>query len=392
MFTHNINTLTTKSLLLFIFFSSCHGVVFANPANKVSNSNTENLGSALDSDEFKQFQQQQDMQNKTIMGRIGDEAVARAKALLPRLNQAASGIVHGKHVTVSEKGDEIVWRILSLPKASPSEKHDMLVKLQEYASLDIPEALNFLGFASEHGVFGARRNMSIANRYYSAAAARNYQPALLNLGLSYIYGKGVAPNQQLGLQLLAKASAIGPELSNRVCGMASFVYYRRNDGANALKYANGCASNLASLSLAAFSSKHNPSQRVILARDSLSSGVDSGLDVITKISQGYAAKDATQTYCKYQLVKAYIRKQDFKGVNTMAESCYRQIFSLNPSSPLSSKDLQAIKGLSGFPVVEIPELRRIRKANQYHYSWGVPFLPFTQLDVNVFEPQLRSQK
>lgn len=392
MFMRKAKATNNKSLLLLVLFYMQQGGAFANPVYKTSNSNTAPLGSSLDSEEFKQFQLNQDVQNKTIMGRIGDEAVSRAKALLPRFNQAASGIVHGKHVTISEKGDEIVWRILSLPKASPSEKRDMLIKLQEYASQDIPEALNFLGFASEHGVFGARRNMSIANRYYSAAAARNYQPALFNLGLSYIYGKGVSPDQKRGLQLLEKASSIGPELSNRVCGMTSFVYYQRNDGSNALKYANGCASNLASLSLAKYSTKHNPSQRVILARDSLSSGVDYGLGVITNISQAYATKDATQTYCKYQLVKAYIRKQDFKDVNAMAESCYRQIFSLNLSSPLSSKDLQAIKGISGFPVVEIPELRRIRKANQYHYSWGVPFLPFTQLDVNTFEPLLRSQQ
>ena len=47
---------------------------------------------------------------------------------------------------------------------------------------------------------------------------------------------------------------------------------------------------------------------------------------------------------------------------------------------------QAVASITGFVPAEIAALEAMRKSNHFHYAWSVPYLPFTQQDVNLFEP------
>ena len=46
---------------------------------------------------------------------------------------------------------------------------------------------------------------------------------------------------------------------------------------------------------------------------------------------------------------------------------------------------QAIAGVNGFVAAECGSLNRIRTSNRFHYGASVPYLPFAQADVDLFE-------
>jgi len=46
---------------------------------------------------------------------------------------------------------------------------------------------------------------------------------------------------------------------------------------------------------------------------------------------------------------------------------------------------QVIAGVAAFVPTEISTLASMRRSNHFHYGWSVPYLPFGQQEVNLFE-------
>jgi hypothetical protein len=51
----------------------------------------------------------------------------------------------------------------------------------------------------------------------------------------------------------------------------------------------------------------------------------------------------------------------------------------------------AARGVAGFVGPELAALDTMRRSNRFHFGWSVPYLPFTQGDVDMFEPLMRTQ-
>jgi hypothetical protein len=45
-----------------------------------------------------------------------------------------------------------------------------------------------------------------------------------------------------------------------------------------------------------------------------------------------------------------------------------------------------VPGIIGFVPTEVRALAQERASNHFHYGWSVPYLPFRQQDVDLFEP------
>lgn len=277
----------------------------------------------------------------------------------------------------------IAWMI-QLTSASAAERKDLLGKLAALADQNIPEALTFEGFAAEYGLFGTPQNVARALQLYQAAAARNYQPAIYDLAVASAYGKGNRADFNNALGYIARASAIGPDPSYRVCGFGAFLSYRVGDRAQAARYAQSCWSSLAGIPKALYDDRVNVPQRVTLLRESIIAGIDDGYPLLAKVTHD-AGADPQYLACKYMLVDRYRHNLSGNTLRDDAISCYQQTGSI-PSDPKEAliRFNTVVPGIVGFVPTEIRSLEKERASNHFHYAWSVPYLPFRQQDVDQF--------
>jgi len=280
-----------------------------------------------------------------------------------------------------------------LTTSSATDQSASLRKLQSLSETSVPEATNFMGVIFEHGLFGARIDIQRALAYYKSAATANYQPAIYNLALAAAYGRDTSASETEAINLISRAAALGKESSHRVCGLGSFLSFRRGDQTAAIRFSALCASPLANLAKASYAPDLTTTERVKLLRDSLATGADDGYAVIERITRPEAPNDKAFTFCKYALINRYRKTEKYENLRDDASKCYYQ-FTKATGNSFNDKLLfdQVMAGITGFVPAEIAELKQIRLSSRFHYAWSVPYLPFSQADVDRFEPLLSRAK
>ena len=344
-------------------------------------------GALLDDPIFREEAARQREQNVTVTQRVTQGMIEETKKSLPVLNQIGGALKYGTHNTISPNGEGIVAQIRSLATATNTERHGILQKLQEQSRQGIPEAITFMGFAFEYGLFGARKDVLRARQYYDVAAKAHYQPAIYNLAIVAAYGKGEDRNVKLAAELIDQAAAKGPESSLRVCGFGAFIHYRRGDLRRALSFTTACPSPLTALPLAASGNGGTQEQLIERLRKSIATGLDDGYPLLEQVTREHEATDMQFNHCKYALVDRYRAKTRFDPLRDDAIRCYGQtVANTDDRSTDDNRRDQVVAGIVSFVPTEIASLQGMRKSNHFHYGWSVPYLPFPQKEVDLFEP------
>lgn len=325
--------------------------------------------------------------NKAAQESVDDSMIGRIKKFLPTREQFGSSLKYGNTVVVSSQGPEVIALIRTVAMRKGKDRNDVLAKLLAFSRQGIPEAQNFSGFVYEYGLFGAQRNPGLARDYYTAAAAHRYQPAILNLANMAYFGRGQRSDPEAARELIHQAVGIGPEASGRVCGLASFIEYRRGDQEAALRLGKSCYSALAHIPNAAYNTQLPLAQRIKLLRDSIGTGAPDGYRWLETITQR-AGPDPGYLYCKYRLINQVRTNPAQTDAKALARTCYAN----STKTPGDKEADAAIKGIVSFVAVEQRALEQLRQTNRFHHSWSVPYLPFAQGDVDLFETVMKETK
>jgi hypothetical protein len=324
--------------------------------------------------------------NKSSVNSITPDVVRETKSKLPSFNDYIGRLKYGTHNVVSKNGEQVVILIRSLTgNPTPSNKENILRELKNLAQSHNAEAMNFMGFVLMNGLFGATKNRPLAVEYFTASAAANYQPALYNLALDAAYhGKDRQSLINAG-NLVTRASSVAKDSSYRVCGFASFVYYRMGDKNRAAYYSGECFSALADLPKAMSESTPNLQRKITLLRSSISTGIDDAYPLLEQITHENADKDSQYLYCKYKLLNR-TRSNPQTSLKALAEQCFDQLAQSQKGKRDTYQRDQVVGGITSFVSSEKADLERTRASNRFHYAWSVPYLPFQQQDVDLFEP------
>ena len=312
-----------------------------------------------------------------------------ANAFSSKLLQLGAELRYGKHNVVSGDGERGVGLIRSVANSKGRERDETLSALKTLSDKQVPEALTFVGFAAEHGAFGANLDMTRALQFYRAAAASGYQPAIYNLALASAYGRGEPRDFSLAASLLEQAAALGADSSGRVCGMGAFVNFRRGSKTNALQFARGCGSPLAALPVERAEITPPTPQRLENLRKAVATGTDDAYQVLEQATYRNAIDDRQSTYCKYVLVNRYRVAGRVGAVHEDAQKCLDTVATRAGRSNVDvrARD-QALAGITSFVPAELAALDRLRKSNHFHYGASVPYLPFSQQETDLFESVL----
>lgn len=381
----------TTSPRMQLMFSAVTAVTLALSAvSAIAQSATPNNFSAiLDTPAFNDQVEQSKRQNANTLSAITPEFLAQTISNLPKIGQMGREMRFGRHKTVSQDGEKIIdlIQVAASASRSPKERTEALRTLQELSQRKVPEAVNFIGFVNEYGLFGARKEMRTALQYYRAAAAAGYQPALYNLALAEAYGKQGRQDLAQAAQYIANAFSYGEEASSRVCGFGSFINYRRGDLQAALRFTKGCNSPLIALPMALADRTQSQEKRIDGLRKSIATGADDGFELLERITRDTAGKDDQFNFCKYSLLNRYRITEKYDHLQGDAARCYEQYASkLKDQNKETSRRQLIIPGIASFVSTEIVALKDMRKSNHFHYSWSVPYLPFAQQDVDLFTP------
>jgi TPR repeat protein len=321
-------------------------------------------------------------QNAEVANSVTPDVITDTQSKLPKFNDFIGKIRYGTHNTVSKNGEQVVTLIRTVV-TDPTQKDNALHQLLALARSNNPEAQNFIGFILANGLFGATKDQARAVEYFKASAAASYQPAIYNLALDAAYNN---QNLEQATTYILRASNIGKDSSTRVCGFASFLFYRQNESKSAMRYTHECGSALAGLSVAAYDPTITYAKRVDLLRASIGTGVNDAYPLLERIAQENASNDSQFLYCKYNLLNR-VRRQPQLAINDLAAQCYDKI-THDPARDKTdpNRRSQAILGITSFVTSERVALDLLKSSNHFHYSWIVPYLPFQQQDVDLFAP------
>lgn len=322
--------------------------------------------------------------NRQAVQATSSQIIEKAKEGLPKFDGLGMHLRLGETITASEEGKTVIAAIRRLPKTQGTEQRSIVEQLAGFASAGVPEAIHFMGFLHETGMFNATKNPVKAYQLYSAATSKRYAPSAYNQALMQAYGRLSNTNADLAISLLSKSNNMARDTSGRVCGMWSFLTYRAGNLKESFAAAQGCGSPLANLARATDTAQPLP-QRVTWLRDSLATGVDDGFIALAKATRQEARTDPNATFCKYELVAKHFDKGPPKNLRSEAQLCLNFVTKDTGSTGPLSQQEQMIAGVSGFVPAEIGELKKLRQANRFKYSWPVPYLPFTQQEVDLFE-------
>lgn len=318
-----------------------------------------------------------------------EDSATNANALGTKVRQWGDELRYGKHNVVSPDGQRTIWLIRSLVSSKGRDREGALGALKALSDKHVPEALNFVGFAAEHGAFGANVDMTRALQFYRAAAANGYQPALYNLALASAYGRSVPRDFSEASRLLERAAELGADSSGRVCGMGAFVNFRLGSTTNALQFARGCGSPLAALPVERAETTPPTPPRLENLRKAVATGTDDAYQVLEQATYRNAADDRQSTYCKYALLNHYRGTGRVGAVHEDAQKCLDTVAARAGRSNVDvrARD-QALAGITSFVPAELAALDRLRKSNHFHYGASVPYLPFSQQETDLFESVL----
>jgi TPR repeat protein len=387
--TGSANAVTTPEFQVLKDNSARQAAAVAQSASEVPKKyNAELMRSGV----VEQYAQASGNANRMVVASVGEEQVQNIKNMLPKgLEQFGNDINYGKPVATSSEGEKIVALIRDIATHPAAERPRLLRAIQAYSDRGQPEAINFMGFISEYGLFGVTPDLSRATEFYASAARHHYQPAIFNLANIAFYGKNGERRIDDAQHLISQAYALGNERSFRVCGLGAFMAYRRGNDRDALAYGKGCYSSLANIPNAAYANNVSLAERIKMLRDSIGTGVDDGFDVLQKITQPTIG-NREYLYCKYWLINHIRFTGQAANLAQLAHACYGKT-TPNPDIPDAKASASlVVSGITNFVPFEINSLRQMRQGNHFHYAWSVPYLPFGQNEVDLFEPIMRDKK
>lgn len=323
-------------------------------------------------------------QNKRTSSSVTDAAVRQSMQLLPKLTQLGSELKFGKHNVLSKDGDAVIGLIRASVSGPMNARQSSFKEIEQRAARGSPEAMTFLGFVAEHGLFGRAKNLREANELYSSAGRMNYQPALFNQALLLAYGRLGRPDLSASLKLIDRAADLAADNSHRVCGFAAFLHYRAGNQQTALRYASGCDSPLARLPSGLWNTSEPLSRRVDWLRSSIATGVDDGYKIIEKVT-AEAPPENQFLHCKYAALNRTRAGDDRKALTAAAERCYEARTRSAPQSFQAPAKSAVVPAILAFAQSESATLEKNRLSNRFHFSWAVPYLPFGQAEVQLFE-------
>lgn len=325
--------------------------------------------------------------NALDSARTASTNLIQDSSLQSRLQELAANLSGaGPHAVSSRAGEKVISMIRMLPKADAEARDALLHRIEALAKDGTPEALTFLGFSAEQGAFGVPRSQVKAAALYRAAGQSGYQPALYDLALMNAYGRSMPRDLQEAERLLARAVAAGVEGSNRVCGMAAFVAYRLNDRPAMRNFSEGCNGPLSALAAAAVNPAIADPNLVNRLKSSIATGVDDGYVALEVVTKANAANDTEFSYCLWSLVNQYRAQPSAPTIAPSAAKCVDRV--ATPGSKIATlappARQQAALAVAHMVGMEVQELAAARKGNNFHYGKPVPYLPFTQDDVDLF--------
>jgi hypothetical protein len=303
------------------------------------------------------------------------------------LGEAGAKLRDGPHLVASSEGEHVVALIRSLPSSEGTKRQQVLEQLIDLQLQGNPEATTFFGFATEYGLFGVRRDPAKAGSYYAAAASAGYPPALYDLALRDAYGRGQPRDVASALRLLDRASAAGTERSYRICGLGAFLSLREGH-AIPQAFTSGCQSPLAELATLSTTPGALDATRVEGLHKTMATGADDG-DLVIENRARQAFNDglpAADTFCRYHLLNQY-RAGHVKHdeLQTQAMLCVQDAPRTQATASDQAQSSQAAAGIASFVSSEASAIDKARRTNHFHYSWSVPYLPFTAEDAVLFE-------
>lgn len=328
-----------------------------------------------------------------VLEQVNPKSVEAFKATLPRAVEFANRLKRGEAITASAEGAKVIGQIRVLLGTGQNDKTAALKFIQAQANQGNPEALNFLGIAHEMGLLGLKKNIRLAMNQYIKAADQKYVPSIYNLALIEAYGRNGEPEPARALAMLIHASEIAEDSSGRVCGMASFLAYRLQRHTQSQSLARSCASPLAGLAKA--SDNNEPiHQRLKLLRDVVSTGIDDAYKEMIHITKASAATDPSQNHCKYKLVYQHRNDRNFLNLRQSAQECVNAVSfsSGNDIKQVNFLRSQAADAIAGFVPGEVLALAQMRQNNKAHHSWPVPFLPFSQDEMDEYADFVAKEK
>lgn len=325
--------------------------------------------------------------NALDSARAASTRLIQDSSLQSRLQELAANLSGaGPHAVSSRLGEKVISMIRMLPKADGEARQALLNRLEAMAKDGTPEALTFLGFAAEQGAYGIPHSPEKAAALYRVASQSGYQPALYDLALMNAYGRAMPRNLPEAEQLLSRAVAVGVEGSNRVCGMASFVAYRLNDRPAMRNFSEGCNGPLSALAAAAVNPATTDGNLVNRLKNSIATGVDDGYVALEVVTRANASNDTEFSYCLWSLVNQYRLQPSSAAVAPAAATCVERV--ATPGSKVATlapeARQQAALAVAHMVGNQVQELNASRKANNFHFGKPVPYLPFTQDDVDLF--------
>jgi TPR repeat protein len=322
--------------------------------------------------------------NRSAAAAVDATSLARAQRSLPLSVLSKDAQAHADAFTVSPQGGEVLALIRQIPARSGAGRDELVRKLVALARQDVPEAQTFVGLAYEYGLFGAQRSPATAREHYGRAAARRYQPAMFNLASMAYFGKGQAADVGAARERVRQAAGMGADPSGRVCGLASYIEYHRGDRAEALRFARACPSPLAHIASAAYDDTLPLDRRVSMLRDAAAAGIPDAYPLLESVTQQHAGNDRDFLACKYWLLNR-LQRQARNDLEAMASECHARSAANTPPREAGN----TVRAMTAFAISEQRLLDQRRRSDRSHVSWSVPFLPFRQSEVDLFEPVMK---
>ena len=352
------------------------------------------LGAVVNNPQINELSKQLLQTNASDVASVGKEQIKQAQLNLPKID-SVNGF--GQDIVVSSEGASVLSLIKKLPTANPQDTSKTIQTLQAYAKAGNPEALTFMAWVLEYGLFGAKSDMTLAMAYYQVAAQKGYATAAYDLATIYYFGKGgIKQNIAFARQYAEQAAYNHPESSSRSCGLASFINYRLRRGTQAMQFSQECNSALAGLSKVAFGTHGTQNERIRLLSGSIATGANDGFAELENLARN-APRDKDLLFCKFRLLNQYRFNERRESLKEDSKNCYLSIQGapdLNTKAELIERETR-INSIGGFISNTVVTLASARASNQFRYGLSVPYLPFTQTDVDRFSkflPKVQVQK
>jgi TPR repeat protein len=115
--------------------------------------------------------------HRESLSAANSDAISQIRNTLPRLSDLGGQLKYGNHFVVSRNGQTIIGLIRATSSTQGQDLSTTLKQIEDHAHAGAPEAIHFLGFASENGLFGAPKSIQKAIGFYREAANSKYQPS-----------------------------------------------------------------------------------------------------------------------------------------------------------------------------------------------------------------------